>query len=178
MSTTSLACVFVSWDSWDPSDDHFPRMPWKHWSIPSYQVVSIAVTVSFTVPQTLSWEDCNLSSTPQPGCYRTGGTDMFNVSPGAGMLLLASHWMHFTRHFISHNQVIQTACHDSHEVMQYNYGIQWYHEYVMSWILHIIAYHVLIRDTRVIKDDVGSPNFLRWQTNVCDVTELRSFPNQ
>ena len=67
MSTTSLAAVFISWDSWDPSDDHFPRMPRKHWSIPSYQVVSITVTVSFTVPQTLSWEDCNLSSTPQPG---------------------------------------------------------------------------------------------------------------
>ena len=34
MSTTSLAAVFISWDSWDPSDDHFPRMPRKHWSIP------------------------------------------------------------------------------------------------------------------------------------------------
>ena len=49
-------------------------MPQKHWSIPSYQVVSITVTVSFTVPQTLSWEDCNLSSTPQPGWSRTGGS--------------------------------------------------------------------------------------------------------
>ena len=53
----ALAAVFISWDSWDPSDDQFPRMPRKHWSIPSYQVVSIIVTVSFTVTQTLSWED-------------------------------------------------------------------------------------------------------------------------
>ena len=41
MSTTSLEAVSISWDSWDPSDDHSPRMPRKHWSIPSYQVVSI-----------------------------------------------------------------------------------------------------------------------------------------
>ena len=41
MSTTSPAAVFISWDTWDPSDDHFPWMPRKHWSIPSYQVVSI-----------------------------------------------------------------------------------------------------------------------------------------
>ena len=34
-------------------------MPWKHWSILSYQVVSIIATVFFTIPQTLSWEDCN-----------------------------------------------------------------------------------------------------------------------
>ena len=66
-------------DSWDPSDDHFPRMPWKHWSFPSYQVVSITVTVSFTVPQTLSWEDCNLSSTPQPGWSRTGGSSTISL---------------------------------------------------------------------------------------------------
>ena len=41
---------------------------------PHNHVVSITVTVSFTVPQTLSWEDCNLSSTPQPGWSRTGGS--------------------------------------------------------------------------------------------------------
>ena len=59
--------------------NHFPRMPRKHWSIPSYQVVSITVTVSFTVPQTLSWEDCNLSSTPQPGWSQTGGSSTISL---------------------------------------------------------------------------------------------------
>ena len=54
-------------------------MPQKHWSIPSYQVVSITVTVSFTVPQTLTWEDCNLSSTPQPGWSRTGGSSTISL---------------------------------------------------------------------------------------------------
>ena len=88
--TTSPAAVLISWDSWDPSDDHFPRMPRKHWSIPSYQVVSITVTVSFTVPLTLSWEDCNLSSTPQPGWFRTGGSSTILLLCW-GITPLASH---------------------------------------------------------------------------------------
>ena len=50
MSTTSLTAVSIKWDSWDPSDDHFPRIPRKHWSLPSYQVGSNIATVSFTVP--------------------------------------------------------------------------------------------------------------------------------
>ena len=53
-------------------------MPRKHWSIPSYQS-SIIATVSFTVPQTLSWEDCNLSSTPQPYWSRTGGSSTISL---------------------------------------------------------------------------------------------------
>ena len=47
MSITSVKAVSISWDSWDPSDDHFSRMPRKHWSIPSYQVVSITATVFY-----------------------------------------------------------------------------------------------------------------------------------
>ena len=79
MSTTSLEAVSISWDSWDPSDDHSPRMPRKHWSIPSYQVVSTIATAFFTVPQTLSCKDCNPSSTRQPGWSRTGGSSTISL---------------------------------------------------------------------------------------------------
>ena len=79
MSTTSLEAVSISWGSWDPSDDHSPWMPRKHWSIPSYQVVSTTATVFFTVPQTSSWEDCNPSSTRQPGWSRTKGSSTISL---------------------------------------------------------------------------------------------------
>ena len=49
-------------------------MPQKHWSILSYQVVSTTAIVCFTVPQTLSQENFNLSSTRLPDWSWTRGS--------------------------------------------------------------------------------------------------------
>ena len=83
-SRLTVACMhrfshILTLSSWDPSDDHSPRMPQKHWSIPSYQVVSTIATAFSTVPQALSSEDCNRSWMRQPGWSRTKGSSITSL---------------------------------------------------------------------------------------------------